>query len=375
MTADAVGAGNITMKHRSRPLLIPAILLGLTFGSAAVAQVADTPGLVGCRADGTVAEQETFVSIGGIQQWVTVRGTDCANPVLLFVHGGPGNPLTPYADRVFGSWAKDFTLVQWDQRGAGKTWGRNPETHEDELTIEHLAADGTELAALLTRTFHQPKVILLGGSWGSMLGLEMIHARPDLFHAWVGASQMVTYRENQTLSYDRVTALARAAGDTDALSKLEALGPPPWTNPRNFGALRRLTRRYEGMATTPPPADWWVLSPAYADEAYQADYTGGEDYSYIALVGLNGDGMLSRLDQFARPLDFPMPVYLVQGEEDLVTMPSESRRFFDALTAPDKAYVLVPAAGHDPNAAMIEAEHAVLMDRVLPAIRGNHPAP
>lgn len=361
------------MKRDSRFLLIPTVLLGLICGSTAAAQVADAPGLVGCRADGTVAEQDTFVAIGGIQQWVTVRGTSCANPVLLFVHGGPGNPLTPFADKVYGAWARDFTLVQWDQRGAGKTWGRNPETHDADLTIEHLAADGTELAVLLTRTFNQPKVILLGGSWGSMLGLEMIHARPDLFHAWVGVSQMVSYRENQTLSYARVTELARAAGDTDALTRLEAMGPPPWTNPRNFGALRRITRRYEALATTPPPTDWWVLSPAYDNEAYQADYTGGEDYSYVALVGLHGDGMLSRLDQFAR-LDFPMPVYLIQGAEDLVTMPSESRRFFDALTAPDKAWVLVPAAGHDPNAAMIEAEHAVLMDRVLPAIRRN-PAP
>jgi len=362
------------MNHRSRLLLIPAAVLGLIYGSAAAAQVPDAAGLVGCRPDGTVAEQDAFVAIGGIEQWVTVRGTDCANPVLLFVHGGPGNPLTPFADKVYGAWAKDFTLVQWDQRGAGKTWGANPGTHEADLTIEQLAADGTELAALLTRTFNQPKVILLGGSWGSMLGLEMIHARPELFHAWIGVSQMVTYRENQTLSYARVTELARAAGDTETLSKLEALGPPPWTNPRNFGALRRITRRYEAMATTPPPADWWTPSPAYADEAYQADYTGGEDYSYVALVGLHGDGMLSRLDQFARPLDFPMPIYLIQGAEDLVTMPSESRRFFDALTAPDKAWVLVPAAGHDPNAAMIEAEHAVLMDRVLPTIREHHPA-
>ncbi len=363
------------MKRHPRLLLLPAVLFGLIRGSDAIAQVPDAPGLVGCRADGTVAEQDTFVSIDGIQQWVTVRGSSCANPVLLFVHGGPGNPLTPYADKVYGPWARDFTIVQWDQRGAGRTWGRNPETHDADLTIEQLAADGTELAALLTRTFNQPKVILLGGSWGSMLGLEMIHARPDLFHAWIGVSQMVTYRENQTLSYDRVMALARAAGDTDAVSKLEALGSPPWTNPRNFGALRRLTRRYEALATTPPPADWWVLSPAYDNEAYQADYTGGEDYSYLAFVGLNGDGILCRVDQFAKPLTFPMPVYLIQGAEDLVTMPSESRRFFDALTAPDKAYVLVPAAGHDPNAAMIEAEHAILIDRVLPAIRANHPAP
>ena len=360
--------------------LLSGLFLGAALVLAPVAGSAETPPvapehLIGCQPDGRVAEQDAFVSFGGIEHWVTVRGTDCANPVILFVHGGPGNPLTPFADAVYGSWARDFTLVQWDQRGAGRTWERNPQTADSELTLEQMTADGTELAMLLAQAFDQPKVILLGGSWGSMLGVEMVRARPDLFHAWIGAGQMVSYQENEAIGYQSLKVLAETAGDADAVSKLEAMGPPPWGNPRNFGAFRRLTRRYEARATVPAPVDWWAPVAAYATPEYEAAYEGGEDYSYLAFVGLNGDGILSGLDQFARPLEFQIPIYLIQGAEDLVTVPSETRRFFDALTAPDKAYVLVPAAGHDPNAAMIAAEHGILMERILPVIRGHQPAP
>lgn len=71
-------------------------------------------------------EEEAFVPVGGIEQWITIQGENRDNPVVLFLHGGPGNTLTPFADAIYGGWAGDFTLVQWDQRGAGKTFGRNP---------------------------------------------------------------------------------------------------------------------------------------------------------------------------------------------------------------------------------------------------------
>jgi pimeloyl-ACP methyl ester carboxylesterase len=90
--------------------------------------------------------EDGYVSIGGIEQWVTVRGSDCANPVVLIVHGGPGNPNTPFADRLFGDWAGEFTVVQWDQRGAGKTYAANRPGEDTPLSIAQLASDGVEVA-------------------------------------------------------------------------------------------------------------------------------------------------------------------------------------------------------------------------------------
>jgi len=109
-----------------------------------------------CPSPGQAVREEGFVSLGGIEQWVTVKGANCANPVILFLHGGPGNPLSPYADALHGAWEKDFTLVQWDQRGAGRTFGRSP-PGESKLTVERMAADGVELAWVRSRS----------SSWGA----------------------------------------------------------------------------------------------------------------------------------------------------------------------------------------------------------------
>ena len=301
-----------------------------------------------------------FIAIGGIEQWVTIKGASCANPVVLFIHGGPGNPLSPYADAVYGAWEKDFTLVQWDQRGAGKSFTRNPATAEAELSLELMTRDGVELAAYLSRYLGKEKLILLGGSWGSVLGVHMAKARPALFSAYVGAGQLVSQRDNEASSRARLLALAHAANDAKTVAAIEALGPLPWTNPRAFGILRRATRGYEAQRTTPAPKHWWIPAPAYATPQMEAEYEAGEDYSYLQFVGMQGKGMYSRVDLGQLGSKFEMPVYLVQGEQDLVTTPEIAKAWFDTLEAPKKEFILLPLTGHDPNQAMVDAEFAIL---------------
>lgn len=358
------------MRLLARLCLVPTILLSLAAGAVQAAPAQSAPGdfeASTCPDGGQPLNQAGFVRIGGIEQWVTLRGDDCANPVILFLHGGPGNPLSPYAETLYAAWEKDFTLVQWDQRGAGRTFGANPEP--DALTVAAMTADGVELAAWLADRLHQDKVILVGGSWGSVLGVHMAKARPDLFHAYLGVGQLVSYGQNQTASYQRTVALATEAGDAATVDALEALGPPPWTNPRNFGALRRATRVYEARSTVPAPDGWWKPAPAYATDAALAEYEAGEEFSYLQFVGRAGDGMLSTVDLPALGADFDVPVYLVQGAEDLVTVPDVAAVWFATITAPRKEFRLVPAAGHDPNAALIAAQHDILQTRIRPLIR------
>ncbi|UUZ52244.1 alpha/beta hydrolase [Massilia sp. H-1] len=176
--------------------------------------------------------------IGGIEQWVTISGTNCANPIVLVVHGGPGNPMTPYSDAIYGAWTKQFTIVQWDQRGSGRTYGRNRLLAERDsrkwtmeqlaslppLTIPRLTQDGVEVASYVAARLNQRKVILVGGSWGSALGVHMAKARPDLFHAYVGTGQIVHYTENGLSTYEKLLGLARAAKDTQTVATLESLG-------------------------------------------------------------------------------------------------------------------------------------------------------
>jgi pimeloyl-ACP methyl ester carboxylesterase len=312
-------------------------------------------------------DEAGYVRIGGIDQWVTIRGDSCANPVVLFLHGGPGNPLSPYGGGIYAAWEKDFTLVQWDQRGAGRTFARNPRPAA--LTVAAMAQDGISVTEYLRARLGQDRVILVGGSWGSVLGVHMALARPDLFHAYVGAGQLVRYAENLSQSYAHLLDRARAAGDRETIARIEALGPPPWTDPRNAGILRRATRAYERRSTVPPPGHWWAPAPAYADAANQEALEGGDDFSYLQFVGVDGHGMASTIDLPALGLEFAIPVFLLQGAEDLVTVPSVARRYFDSLSAPAKEFRLLAATGHDPNAALVEAQYDILKTRVLPRIR------
>ena len=201
--------------------------------------------------------------IGGIEQWITIKGESCANPVILFIHGGPGNTLSPYADNVFGSWQKHYTLVQWDQRGAGRTYARNPPREGSTLTIDRMRDDGLEVAEYVIRRLGRKKVIVVGGSWGSVLGVHMVKSRPDLFQAYVGFAQVVSNPENQAAAYEKVIALARASGDRATVTTLDALGSPPWKDPRSYGIFRRATRVYEAKTTDAAPASWWVRRPEY----------------------------------------------------------------------------------------------------------------
>lgn len=324
------------------------------------------PAAAACRGTEPV-DEAGFVAIGGIEQWVTISGDSCANPIVLFLHGGPGNPLSPYAGRIYESWERAFTIVQWDQRGAGRTFARNPPPAR--LSVALMAGDGIAVAEYLRARLGQPKVVLVAGSWGTVIGVHMALARPDLFHAYVGAGQMVDYRENQAASYGRLLALARAAGDGAILSALEAMGAPPWRNPRNPGILRRATRVYERRTTVAAPEGWWIPAPAYADEASQAALEASDDFSYLEFVGAAGDGMAATIDLPRLGTAFAMPVFIIAGAEDLVTVPDVARRYFDTLSAPRKEFRLLAATGHDPNQALVDAQYDILTTRILPRVR------
>ena len=332
-------------------------LLALPFACAAAAP--------GCASPQQRVSEDGFVRINGIEQWVTMRGDRCDNPVILIAHGGPGNPQSLYENGPDADWRKDFTVVHWDQRGAGMTYGRNKPKGDETLTVEALRDDGLAVARHVATRLGKHQLILMGSSWGSVLGVHMAKANPDLFCAYLGTAQMVAQRDNID-GHAKLIALARAAGDTETVEKIEALGPPPWANPRSFGVERRAMRKAEAMRTDPMPKTWMVPGALYATPQAQADYEAGEDYSFIQFVGIKNDGMFRTIDLYKLDTDFKMPVYLVQGTEDLLTSQQVTQRYYDAIRAPVKKLVLVPRAGHDPNLPIVEAQSALLRDEIRP---------
>ena len=347
--------------------LTAAVFAASMFTSSAAFAVA--PEVFGCAAPHMAVDQKSPVRINGIEQWVTVKGDDCANPIILFVHGGPGNPLSPYSDALYGAWTKQFTLVHWDQRGAGMTYGLNKPAEGATLTVEQLRDDGIAVAEWLRQRYGKKKVIVWGSSWGSILAVHMVKQRPDLFYAYLGTSQVVGYQANQSVSYPKLVRLARAAGDEEALAVLDGVGAPPWTDPRSFGKVRKIIRKYEAKVTTPAPASWWKRPALYATPQAEADYEAGEDYSFIQFVGMKGDGMFSTVDLPKLGTDFAVPMFFVEGEQDLLATPDVAQRYYDSIKAPDKGIVVLPRAGHDPNQDVIDAEYKMLTERILPLTR------
>ena len=310
--------------------------------------------------------EERFVQIGGIPQWITIKGDDRKNPAVLFLHGGPGNAFSPYADAMFEGWERDLTLVQWDQRGAGRTYGKSGPGIEPTMTMERMVADGIEVAEYVVKRLGNKKILLVGGSWGSILGIEMVHARPELFQAYVGMGQLVAWQDNVRASYDRVLELARESGDGAAVAALESVGPPPWDAPSAWREYRKYLQRFQSERATAPAANMRIAH-AYASEEEQAQYAAADDFSFIHFVGMNLSGSLTRVDLRRLDSRLEVPIFFVQGEEDLIALPELARGYLESLRAPAKRFHLVPGTAHEPSAASLRVVHDILVAQVAPS--------
>jgi pimeloyl-ACP methyl ester carboxylesterase len=309
--------------------------------------------------------EQMFVQIGGIPQWITIKGEDRDNPVVLFLHGGPGDALSPYADSMYAGWDKSFTLVQWDQRGAGRTFTKDGPSIEPTMTVERMAKDGVEVAEFLIKHLHQKKIIILGSSWGSILGIYMAHARPDLFYAYVGSAQMVNWQEDLSAGYARVLRMARAAGNQQAITALMTIGPPPWHLVAKWPVYRKWERMYQAKLVTAPPNPA-TISPEYASPEEQAQYGAADDFSFMHFWGPTLSGPLMNINLPALGTTFAIPIFIIQGQEDLTAAPELAKAYFDSIKAPRKQFYLVPGTGHEDSATSLALILKVLIDEVRP---------
>lgn len=309
--------------------------------------------------------EQMFVQIGGIPEWITIKGKDRNNPVVLVLHGGPGDALSPYADSMYAGWDKSFTLVQWDQRGAGRTFTRNGPSIEPTMTVERIAQDGIEVAQFLTGHLNQKKIIILGVSWGSIVGVYMAHARPDLFYAYVGSAQMVNWQEDLSAGYARVLGMARAAGNQSAITALTAIGPPPWHSLAKWPVYRKWERLYQAKLATSPPNNA-TISPEYASPEEQAQYAEADDFSFMHFWGRTLSGPLTKVDLPALGKTFAIPFFIIQGQEDLTAAPELAKAYFDSIRAPGKQFYLAPGTGHEDSATSLALTLKVLIEQVRP---------
>ena len=297
-----------------------------------------------------------FIHVGGIEQWITIRGQVRRNPVILLLHGGPGL-ATSMLGEWFVPWEKQFTVVQWDQRGSGKTFGLYGRSTPN-MNLSRIVSDGLEVANFLRHHLHKNKIIILGHSWGSILGVSMAAARPELFSAYVGMGQVVG-PESETAAYNMALASAQRAGDKKDEAALRAIGPPPYGSVDQMVAARNL----EGVFA--PAAERKFLMRSVPTAFFAPGYTLGDIYANAA-GGLYSLAQLyksmSNFDARKLATKFPMPVIFIQGSVDIATPTPVVRSYFDTLTTPNKQFIVLPGDGH---LALLTDTNRVLDELVL----------
>jgi pimeloyl-ACP methyl ester carboxylesterase len=289
-------------------------------------------------------DQATFIKVNGTEEWITIRGDNQANPVILFLHGGPSEANSPFVD-FYTPFEKDFVFVQWDQPGAGKTYIRAG-IHQPKLALDPMSADGIAVAEYLVAKLHRPKIILIGQDWGGLLGLRMIERRPDLFAAMVGTGQIVSLYGAQSVQYRTALGRATANHDQKMLEALRLVGPPPYRTLDSYGRFQDCCRNpfwpADDVAAIARMKGALIVSPSLSiTELY--GWTQGLRTGEVEL-----DTTLMRTAEDLRKTHttFSVPVFFIQGENDNVTPTQLVTDYAAMIVAPAKKLDVVPNAGH-----------------------------
>lgn len=309
-------------------------------------------------------EEARYVAVGGIEQYITIRGEDRDNPVILFLHGGPGDATNPWGYLAFRSWLKHFTVVQWDQRGAGRTLGKSGPDIAPTITIEQMTKDGVELTEYLRKALQKDKVILVGHSWGSILGLSLAKARPDLYYAFVGTGQVGDSVRNYSVAYEDLLKKAQSLGDRTALEELRAIGPPPYADFRGWSVQRKWANLFEHADLFINGMFGAALSAPGYSLADLDDWNNGQDVSGRQLIP-----QTSKLDMRALGGQFALPVFVIQGAEDFTTPTGLARELVASIRAPRKELVTIRGAGHFAVFMRTDEFLQELLKRVRPLTR------
>jgi pimeloyl-ACP methyl ester carboxylesterase len=324
-----------------------------------------TPSFRGSRGEllpGSVAEVG-YVTLGGLHQWVLIRGASLENPPLILLHGGPGFSETHFFRRFMAPLERVFTVVYWDQRGSGKSYSRA--IPSSSMTTEQFIADLDELVDTVRRRLGKERVVLYGHSWGTVLGVLYAARFPQKVAAYAGSGQIGDWQAAESASYAYALAEAQRLGECKALEELRAIGPPPYSA-RSLWKERTWLQRFEGQLSVRGLG------------GMARDFICAPELSLLDLPGLTRgfrwslDVMwedVSRLDLIERAPSLEVPVAFLLGRRDRWVPPETSVAYFEALSAPSKELVWFERSGHEPFVDEPAAFRRAMVEVVRTAVR------
>lgn len=301
--------------------------------------------------------------IGGIKQWVLIRGKDKSKPVILFLHGGAGAPYMPYHHKFKEDLEDHFVFVHWDQRGAGKSY--DPDIPAETFTIEHFVNDTCEISRKLRERLSASKIILVGHSWGTVIGTYAAKQCPENYRAYVGVGQVVDYRRAEHIAYDFVKRRATEEADEEVLSFL-ASHPVPIQGTENILKFQKFRNKFGGELYQPGTFWKYIVRALAAPE-----YSLWDIRKYVKGLGRTGELMWGKTDvDFMKDVKkLEIPVYFFAGETDYNAPTELVQEFHDALQAPQKTMVHFDQSGHWVFLEQSKAFSEALVARVLAETR------
>jgi pimeloyl-ACP methyl ester carboxylesterase len=357
-----------TEVKRSSNSLAALAIIACTFLSACTSYdtrpILDASGTV---VPGSIAKLER-VSLGGVPQWILVRGNSAKNPILLKLHGGPGQAemATVGLNRLLES---DFVVVEWDQRGAGKS--ASSVEPVSAMNLEQIVSDTLELTEILLKRFDKPGLILVGHSWGGIVGLKAVQRRPDFYQAFVSTGQIANYAAGLEAGYDFLLLEAGRRNNTAALRDLRRIGHPPYDGAdskakrethldllMDFGGLWHSAAKFDRVG-------WMVSSVEYAwPEKLRFPLAADRAFSMLLPDLIATDLSIS-------VPAIQVPVYFAVGRFDYMAPAQVSRAYFDRLVAPRKQWISFENSAHFPQWEEVEKFHDLLSKKVLPEVQGR----
>ena len=285
-----------------------------------------------------------YLHLGGLDQWVMIRGENIANPLLILVHGGPGFPEMRLFRQFNARLEKSFTVVHWDQRGTAKSF--HTKIPRSSMTVEQFISDLDELVDIARARFNQDRVLIYGHSWGSVLGVLYCARFPDKVAAYIGAGQIGDWPASEVLSYAFTLAEAERRNNRKALKELRAIGPPPHTTAKMMVQRKWLTR-FAGIVRG---ISLWkfvriVLGRPESSVFDLAGVLRGTLFSTYAMWE-----EVSRVNLTKAVPALQVPVFFFIGRHDHVVAPETSVAYFQMLASPLKTFVWFEESAHEPAA-------------------------
>lgn len=307
------------------------------------------------------------VDINGARQGMFIKSRNRANPVLLFLHGGPGMPEYFLTQRYPTGLEEDFTVCWWEQRGSGLSY--SPAIPPATMTAEQLITDTLAVTDYLRRRFGTEKIYLMAHSGGSFLGIQAAARAPQLYHAYIGMAQMSYQLKSEVLAHQYMLQQFKTKGNLKMARKLAA-APPTLTAPlpASYAALRDEAMHTLGIGTTRDMKS--VIRGVFLPSWLFPEYTLGEKINLwrgkmFSLRCLRDRMFAADLTRQVTELD--LPVYFLHGRYDYTVSYPEAKSYFEKLEAPLKGFYTFTQSAHSPMFEEPGKVRQILREDVLAA--------